>query len=260
MTNPLGTADFFALEAGECLDRLETLVGRPDGPPADEFLRTARVLRGSALMAGQQPIAQGGRRPRGARPGVPRRTASVGSRHSGACRAGGRGVPPVWCAGSANGARRRRRARCGLGLSLESLAGRDRRGSRSAAREPQQAAQHRRSRLRGARGRADRERPRPCGPRPPGLARRSRAALHRHPPHAVAPGPGRAERARAAAGDPRRHRAGGGDPRRPYAPPPGSTRSWPPPPRRSRWPAPTSASSLLDRWHILTSGNRSGHR
>jgi hypothetical protein len=58
MTNPLAAADFFALEAGECLDRLESLVARPDGPPADEFLRTARVLRGSALMAGQQPIAR----------------------------------------------------------------------------------------------------------------------------------------------------------------------------------------------------------
>jgi hypothetical protein len=58
MTNPLAAADFFALEAGECLDRLEALVGRPDGPPGDEFLRTARVLRGSALMAGQQPIAR----------------------------------------------------------------------------------------------------------------------------------------------------------------------------------------------------------
>jgi hypothetical protein len=58
MTNPLAAADFFALEAGECLDRLESLVSRPDGPPADEFLRTARVLRGSALMAGQQPIAR----------------------------------------------------------------------------------------------------------------------------------------------------------------------------------------------------------
>src|SRR6476659_3820101 len=58
MTNPLSAADFFALEAGECLDRLETLVGRPDGPPAEEFLRTARVLRGSALMASQQPIAR----------------------------------------------------------------------------------------------------------------------------------------------------------------------------------------------------------
>jgi hypothetical protein len=58
MTNPLAAADFFALEAGECLDRLESLIGRPDGPPADEFLRTARVLRGSALMASQQPFAR----------------------------------------------------------------------------------------------------------------------------------------------------------------------------------------------------------
>ncbi len=58
MTNPLATADFFALEAGECLDRLESLVGREDAPPADEFLRAARVLRGSALMASQQPIAR----------------------------------------------------------------------------------------------------------------------------------------------------------------------------------------------------------
>ncbi len=53
MTNPIGPAGFFALEAGECLDRLESLFGAPAGPPADEFLRTARVLRGSALMANQ---------------------------------------------------------------------------------------------------------------------------------------------------------------------------------------------------------------
>ncbi len=58
MTNPLATADFFALEAGECLDRLETLVVRDEPPSADEFLRAARVLRGSALMASQQPIAR----------------------------------------------------------------------------------------------------------------------------------------------------------------------------------------------------------
>ena len=57
MTTPLGAADFFALEAGECLDRLETLVSQPGSPPADEFLRTARVLRGSALMAAQTHIA-----------------------------------------------------------------------------------------------------------------------------------------------------------------------------------------------------------
>jgi hypothetical protein len=58
MTNPLGAADFFALEAGECLDRLETIVSDAAPPPADDFLRLARVLRGSALMAGQTPIAR----------------------------------------------------------------------------------------------------------------------------------------------------------------------------------------------------------
>jgi hypothetical protein len=58
MSHPLGAADFFALEAGECLDRLETLASSPAGPSADEFHRLARVLRGSALMAGQAQIAR----------------------------------------------------------------------------------------------------------------------------------------------------------------------------------------------------------
>ena len=58
MTNPLAAADFFALEAGECLDRLETLAARDDAPPAEDFLRASRVLRGSALMASQQAIAR----------------------------------------------------------------------------------------------------------------------------------------------------------------------------------------------------------
>jgi hypothetical protein len=58
MTNPLASADFFALEAGECLDRLEAQVDREQAPAADEFLRNARVLRGSALMAGQHAIAR----------------------------------------------------------------------------------------------------------------------------------------------------------------------------------------------------------
>ncbi len=58
MTNPLASADFFALEAGECLDRLESQVDREQAPAADEFLRNARVLRGSALMAGQHSIAR----------------------------------------------------------------------------------------------------------------------------------------------------------------------------------------------------------
>ena len=51
MTNPLAAADFFALEAGECLDRLESLTRREDAPPAEDLLRASRVLRGSALMA-----------------------------------------------------------------------------------------------------------------------------------------------------------------------------------------------------------------
>ena len=58
MTNPLAAADFFALEAGECLDRLGALVDREHAPPGEELLRAVRLLRGSALMAGQQPIAR----------------------------------------------------------------------------------------------------------------------------------------------------------------------------------------------------------
>lgn len=58
MNAPLGSADFFALEAGECLDRLETVITADDGPDASEMLRAARALRGSALMANQTPIAR----------------------------------------------------------------------------------------------------------------------------------------------------------------------------------------------------------
>jgi chemotaxis protein histidine kinase CheA len=56
---PLGLADFFGLEAGEYLERLDALLGRPDAATlGEEFVRLARALRGSALMANQQPIAR----------------------------------------------------------------------------------------------------------------------------------------------------------------------------------------------------------
>jgi chemotaxis protein histidine kinase CheA len=57
MNTPLGAADFFALEAGEYLERLSTQIARPEGPAADEFMRFSRALRGSALMAKQSDIA-----------------------------------------------------------------------------------------------------------------------------------------------------------------------------------------------------------
>ena len=55
---PLGMSDFFALEAGEYLDRLDALLQAAAPPAADELVRLARALRGSALMANQQPIAR----------------------------------------------------------------------------------------------------------------------------------------------------------------------------------------------------------
>ena len=58
MSNPLGPAAFFTLEAGECLDRLERIFSTPQGPLPEELIRTARALRGSALMANQPPLAR----------------------------------------------------------------------------------------------------------------------------------------------------------------------------------------------------------
>jgi HPt (histidine-containing phosphotransfer) domain-containing protein len=55
---PLGMSDFFALEAGEYLERLDGLVAAGDRPNAEELVRLARALRGSALMANQQAIAR----------------------------------------------------------------------------------------------------------------------------------------------------------------------------------------------------------
>ena len=57
MSTPLGAADFFALEAGEYLERLGAQIARPEGPAPDEFMRFSRALRGSALMAKQSDIA-----------------------------------------------------------------------------------------------------------------------------------------------------------------------------------------------------------
>ncbi|HYT71858.1 MAG TPA: hypothetical protein VEK78_10785 [Gemmatimonadales bacterium] len=55
---PLGMSDFFALEAGEYLERLDGLVSQSEHPGADELVRLARALRGSALMANQPAIAR----------------------------------------------------------------------------------------------------------------------------------------------------------------------------------------------------------
>src|SRR5882672_9484797 len=57
MTPTQGMAEFFAMEAGEYLERLDKLVSGSGSPDAEEFVRLARALRGSALMANQQPIA-----------------------------------------------------------------------------------------------------------------------------------------------------------------------------------------------------------
>ena len=52
MSAPVGRREFFALEAGEYLERLALLVGSAEPPGADELVRHARALRGAALMAG----------------------------------------------------------------------------------------------------------------------------------------------------------------------------------------------------------------
>jgi hypothetical protein len=58
MTPPLGMSDFFALEAGEYLERLDTALAAPGAPTAAEIVRLGRALRGSALMANQPAIAR----------------------------------------------------------------------------------------------------------------------------------------------------------------------------------------------------------
>ena len=58
MPSPLGPTDFFALEAGEYLERLARLAATSGGPPSEGFVRYARALRGSALMANQPEITR----------------------------------------------------------------------------------------------------------------------------------------------------------------------------------------------------------
>jgi len=57
MDRQLGMAEFFTMEAGEYLERLDALVSTPGNPNGEEFQRLTRALRGAALMADQQPIA-----------------------------------------------------------------------------------------------------------------------------------------------------------------------------------------------------------
>jgi len=57
MNQQMGLPEFFAMEAGEYLERLDAVVSHSGSPNLDEFVGLARQLRGSALMAKQAPIA-----------------------------------------------------------------------------------------------------------------------------------------------------------------------------------------------------------
>jgi hypothetical protein len=57
MPEQMGLLEFFAMEASDYLERLDAVVSKGDGPDRDEFVRLARALRGSALMANQQAFA-----------------------------------------------------------------------------------------------------------------------------------------------------------------------------------------------------------
>jgi hypothetical protein len=57
MTDRMGLTEFFAMEAGDYLERLDALVSPPTPPDPDELLRLTRALRGSALMAKQSGVA-----------------------------------------------------------------------------------------------------------------------------------------------------------------------------------------------------------
>ena len=83
MTNPLAAADFFALEAGECLDRLETLrSGRPTAARRGVPANRAGPPRLGAHGRPATDRTRGGRA-RGARARVPRRAPPCGTRPRG---------------------------------------------------------------------------------------------------------------------------------------------------------------------------------
>lgn len=57
MSRPLTAVDFFTLEANDCLSRIEQLLTAFETPPGDELLRAARALRGAAVLAQHDVIA-----------------------------------------------------------------------------------------------------------------------------------------------------------------------------------------------------------
>jgi HPt (histidine-containing phosphotransfer) domain-containing protein len=57
MPEQIGLTQFFAMEAGDYLERLDAAVSKSPEPDREEFVRLARALRGSALMANQQAFA-----------------------------------------------------------------------------------------------------------------------------------------------------------------------------------------------------------
>ncbi len=62
MTQSMGTLDFFLLEGGEYLERLDALAQAPAGSysQGDELLRLSRAFRGSAIMASQHGMSRAG--------------------------------------------------------------------------------------------------------------------------------------------------------------------------------------------------------
>ncbi len=56
MSQPL--SEYFAREAGEYLDRLDALLARDSAPDPVEFFRLVRGVRGSAQIAGAEPVAR----------------------------------------------------------------------------------------------------------------------------------------------------------------------------------------------------------